>query len=375
MLIAMPFTMASSISLVVLRLQRRIRAFNILMAANLVIAAFFGVSSILMFNIAAAGVLIGFISGNAAAAIAGIWIIRADIASPMLRSELKKLLDVGFPLVLSGSAMWLIGFVNRPILVRHISADDIGLYAIATGAVGMFALLVAAFRNAWQPFAFSIMGHEEYPSIYAQALTLFTALGAIAAVGLALFAPQVLLLINLYTHKNWSGAAPAVGPLALGTILSAMYSVIQTGAFIARRTGVIVITVVIAALVNALLNLLLIPDWGMLGAALATALGHLTSLIIGYYFAQRLAPIPYHVGRLVITIAVATIAVAAGSGIQSGDVLHDLLLKLMILALYCGVLFVSRTVTGDDLLLFRNIRWAEHTSKPLLVNSQTNKKL
>jgi len=252
--------------------------------------------------------------------------------------------------------MWLIGYVNRPILVHRVSADDLGLYAIASGAIGMLALLFAAFRNAWQPFAFSIMGREGYRTIYGQALTLFTAVGAIAATFVGLFAPHALLIINIFTHKNWSGAAPSVGPLAMGAIFSAMYFVVQTGAYIARRTSVIAITMGIAAFVNLTLNFLLIPHLGIMGAALATALGHLTALISVYLIAQRLAPVPYHLRKLTTTIVAASIAIAAGSVVHAEAVFQDILLKLLILAIYCGILFASRTVTRDDLLLFWNIK-------------------
>jgi len=357
MLLGMPLTMASNMALVVLRLQRRVREFNMLMAANLAVAAIFGISSILLFKIGAAGVLVGFICGNAATAIAGIWSVRTEISAAPFGCEMKKLLDVGFPLAISGTAMWLVGSVNRPILVRHVPADDIGLYAIASGAIGMFGMLIAAFRNAWQPFAFSIMKQQDHPYIYARALTLFTALGTTAAAGMALFSPQVLLLINLYTHKNWSGAAPSVGPLAIGTVFSAMCIVVQTGVFIARRTRVIVIAVGIAALVNAILNFLMIPYWGIMGAAMATALGHLAALVSGYFFSQRFAPVPYPIGKLTTTLIAGAVAIAAGSMTSSGAVIRDTLVGLLILVIYCAVLFVSRTVTRDDLLILRNISW------------------
>lgn len=375
MLISMPFLMANSVSLLILRMQARIRIFNVLMAANLVLAAIFGVFSILGFNMGAAGVLIGFIAGNAATGILGVWLVRSEfILAAAPNGEMKKLLDLGAPLVLSGAAMWLIGYVNRPILVHRVSADDLGLFAIASGAVGMFGLLIGAFRNAWQPFAFSIMGREGYQSVYGQTLTLFTAAGATAAAGLALFAPQVLLLINLYTQKNWSGAAPSVGPLAMGTVFSAMYLVVQTGAFIARRTSVIAITVGIAALINLLLNFWLIPYWGIMGAAIATALGHLTALIAGYLFAQRLSPIPYHIGKLTITVAAASLAIAMGSTVDSGSRIGDVLLKLLILIAYCGVLFATRTINRRDLQLFRNINWFGHNSESPAIETGTGDK-
>jgi hypothetical protein len=62
--------------------------------------------------------------------------------------------------------------------VHKVPAEDIGLYAIASGAVGMMALLIGAFRNAWQPFAFSIMGYEGAQAVYGRTLTLFTVVAA-----------------------------------------------------------------------------------------------------------------------------------------------------------------------------------------------------
>ena len=357
MLCGMPFAMIHSISMVVLRLQKRVQAFNILMAANLLMAAVVGISSILKFKIGAAGVLVGFIAGCFATGTAAMWMIRGEAVSSPIGGQLKKLLNLGLPLVISGAAIWLIGYVNRPILIHRVSADDLGIYAIASGAVGTISVLIAAFRNAWRPFAFSIMGREGYQTVYGHALTLFTAVGATIAACAGLFAPHLLLIINLYTHKNWSGAAPAVGPLAMGTVFSAMYFVVQTGAYIVRRTSVIAITMGIAALVTLLLNFLLIPYLGIMGAAFATAFGHLTALISLYIVAQRLAPVPYHLGKLTITILAALIVIAAAPIVRGDTVIGDLLMKLLILAIFGGTLFASRTVTREDLLLFRNIPW------------------
>jgi O-antigen/teichoic acid export membrane protein len=357
MLCGMPFALIHSISMVVLRLQKRIRAFNVLMAANLVMAAVVGISSILRFKIGAAGVLVGFISAYVVTGIAAIWMIRREVVSSPVGGQLKELLNLGLPLVISGTAMWLIGYVNRPILVHRVSADDLGLYAIASGAGGMISMLIAAFQNAWQPFAFSIMGRKGYQTVYGQALTLFTAVGATIAACAGLFAPHLLLIINLYTHKNWSGAASAIGPLAMGTVFSAMYFVVQTGAYIVRRTSVIAITMGIAAFANLLLNFLLIPYLGIMGAAFATALGHLTALISVYIVAQRLAPVPYHLGKLTTTILAASIVIAVASIVHGDTVIGDLFMKLLILAIYCGALFAGRAVNREDLLLFRNIQW------------------
>jgi O-antigen/teichoic acid export membrane protein len=359
-LLGMPFAMVNSVNLVLLRLQRRIRAFNLIMIGNLAVAALFGIASIMLFKISAAGVLIGFIAGHAATGFAGTYINRREFTAMPAVGRLQDLFGIGLPLVVSGASLWLIGYVNRPILVHWVPADDVGLYAIASGGVGMMGLIIAAFRNAWQPFSFSIMGREGSEGVYGRALTLFTIFGATITVCGSLFAPEGLLLINAYTHKNWSGAAPSVGPLAMGTLFGAMYMVVQIGAYIARRTSVIALTMVGAAAINILLNIVLIPRFGILGAAFATAAGHLTALISLYAVAQRIAHIPYQPVKLFNTVVAASAAVILGSYMATDSVVRNLILKITLLISYGIVLLAARVLSPRDLRMLWNVK--EHMS-------------
>lgn len=355
LLCGMPFVMMNSIQLIVLRLERRIGAFVVLTTANLVTTAAFGMSSILFFGTGTSGVLLGIIFGNLATSAAGMWINRREICCKPLPGQMRKLMNIGLPLVISGTAVWLIGYVNRPILVHMVEADELGLYAIANGAAGMIALLIGAFRIAWPPFAFSIMGRKGSKDVYGHALTLFTVVGAIIAASASLFSSHALTFVNFYTRKDWSGAAPAIGPLAIGIVFSTMYFVVQTGAFIARRTSIIALTMGIAAAANIMLNFLLIPRFGILGAAMATALGYLAALIALYAVAQRLVPIPYSPGKLTAAIIGALIVMALSPHIHSQSIVKDLAVKVMILVFYCGALLAAGVVTRDDLSLFRDI--------------------
>lgn len=351
-LISMPFAIANGVQLVVLRLERRIYAFNLIMAGNLSVAAIVGIGSILLFKYQAAGVLIGFIAGHLVLSIVGCILNRQALAVNPIPERLRELLHIGLPLVPSGVALWFIGQINRPILVHYVSARELGLYAIASGGAGMMALLLSAFRNAWQPFAFSIIGREGSTNVYGRALTLFTIAGAAMAATGSLFAPEGLLIINAYTQKNWSGAASSVGPLAMGTLFGIMYYIVQTGAFIVRRTGVIAMTMGTAAASSVLFNFMLIPPLGILGAAFATALGQLTALTIMYIVSQRLAPIPYQPGKLMTTILASAAVILAGSYLQTHLLWRDLLLKLALLAAYFVTLLATRTLAGRDIAVF-----------------------
>jgi O-antigen/teichoic acid export membrane protein len=113
----------------------------------------------------------------------------------------------------------------------------------------------------------------------------------------------------------------------------------------------------IAASANILLNLLLIPRFGIIGAAIATCFGYFTALVILYGISQRLVPIPYQAGKLAIIICSILVVIILTPHIPPEPVGKDLLIRFAILALYGGLLLVTRAVTPDDLALFGNINW------------------
>ena len=353
-LVAMPFLLASRIQMALFRFERRVHIYNLIVTFNLLLSALVGIATILIFHIGVAGILIGFLIGHAGTVIIGILTSRSYLTElPMVRN-LPELLGFGLPLMFSGVAFWFIGYVNRPMLAHQVSADDLGLFAIASGGVNVMALLLGSFRNAWQPYAFSIMGDENAGRVYGRTLTLFTFLGATIAVCGTLFAPQALLFINLYTRKNWSGAASCVGPLAMGILLNAMYFVVQTGIYIARRTSVIAWTVGAAALSTLVFNSVLIPRFGIIGAAVATALGHLTALLLLYFLAQRIEPVPYQPGKLAFTLLLASIVMTLDFHFQTHKLASDLLIKIALLLSYGTLLLSVRIITLNDLRLIWN---------------------
>ncbi len=354
-LAAMPFALAHVIQTAILRLDRRIHTYNLISAGHLILSALVGILSILIFKIGVAGVLLGFILSNAATSVIGIFLNRRYLSLAPAFDRLKELLRFGLPLVASGTAYWFIGYVNRPMLAHRVSADDLGLFAIASGGVNVMAILIGAFRNAWQPFAFSIMDREDSGRVYGRTLTVFTFAATMIAVCGSLFAPEALILINAYTHKNWSGAAPSVGPLAMGILFNAMYFVVQTGIYIARRTSAIAWTMASAAVVAVLANIMLIPAYGILGAAIATALGHLTALVALYVIAQRIAPIPYQPVKITLTIFSAIIVVVLAGRLPVDSVVEGLLYKIALLILYIAALLAMRVITSRDLRMFWNV--------------------
>jgi O-antigen/teichoic acid export membrane protein len=169
--------------------------------------------------------------------------------------------------------------------------------------------LLTAFRLAWPAFAYSIDDDRQARRTYAFVLTYIVALTTWVATGLALLSPWI---VDWLAAPAFEESSRVVGPLAFSTVAFAGYIVVAIGVGRAKRTQFNWIVTGAAAAVNIALNLLLIPSYGMMGAAVATVAAYSTMFVGMVWWAQRIYPVPYQWRRIVTAAAVGLALVGVG---------------------------------------------------------------
>ena len=133
------------------------------------------------------------------------------------------------------------------------------------------------------------------------------------ALALTLFSPWI---VDILAAEKFAKASTVVGPLAFSTVSYGAYIVVAIGVGRSRRTQFNWIVTAAGAAVNFGLNILLIPSYGMMGAAIATVAAYTTMAVGMGWWAQRVYPVPYQ-WRRVATAALVGVALAA-----AGKLLH-----------------------------------------------------
>jgi O-antigen/teichoic acid export membrane protein len=254
----------------------------------------------------------------------------------------RPLVRAGLPFVPASLSFWALAYVDRLILPAYaVALDNRGLYAIANKLASMLAIIIVPFQNAWGPLALAMRDDPAAPRTYAKVLTYF----AVGALGLALmvglFAREVLLV---FTTPEYIGAAPYVGPLAYVAVANGAAVAISVGVYLARRTDLIGWTTLIGAAVNLLLNVLLIPRFGVWGAVWATALGYAAAPIALWIAAQRIHPLPFELPKIFVALAAQVALLLAGTLIQTGNLWLDAAAKLLLPLAYIGALVLLRVL-------------------------------
>jgi O-antigen/teichoic acid export membrane protein len=244
--------------------------------------------------------LLGIYSANLVAAIfiaiTAISILRAWISPAYFSwTRLKEMLAYGLPLVPAAIASWITISSDRFILQMFHDNSEVGLYAVAATIASGVALITGAFRMAWGPFAFSIFREKESFIVYSKVFSLYALIGCLLGTTVSLFAP---LLFRVLTSHEYFQSVSCIPFLAFSYILIGLTYIVGIGSGIVKRSKPIAIGIFIGATINIILNFILIPRYGKVGAAIATLLSYLCVFMYRYPISQYDYRIPYRIWHM-----------------------------------------------------------------------------
>ena len=285
------------------RVEQRSTAYVAATLTNVALTIAATVLLVVVFDRGPLGVLVGNLTGTLIVYAGLLAYNRRALGLQFDRTLYRAMNRFGLPLVPSALALWLTNFSDRFFLVKLADAHEVGLYSIGVRIASAIILLLTAFRMAWPAFAYSIEDDREARRTYSFVLTYVVYVCCWLALALGLLAPWILKLI---TTTPFYPAENVVAPLAFGVAAFGAYVVVQIGTGRARQTRSNWLVTGAAALVDVALNVLLIPPYGRMGAAVAMVSAYTLLFVAMAWRAQRVFPVPYQ-WRRVATLAAAAV--------------------------------------------------------------------
>ena len=291
------------------RAEERSTAFVLASLANIAVTVGATVLLVVAWEQGALGVIVGNFTGTLVVYLALLAVHREQLGLQFSRPLLREMNRFGIPLVPAALALIAVNFSDRFFLVHLASLDEVGLYEIGVRIASAMVLLLTAFRMAWPAFAYSIEDDAEAKRTYAFVLTYLVVVASWLALALGLLAPW---LVRLLTQPEFYEGERVVAPLAFGGMAYAAYIVMAVGVGRAKRTQFNWVITGFAAVVNVVLNLILIPPYGIMGAAVATVASYVVMFLGMTWYAQRVFPTPYQWRRVLTAVAAALALLLTG---------------------------------------------------------------
>ncbi|MCW2926653.1 MAG: polysaccharide biosynthesis protein, partial [Thermoleophilia bacterium] len=282
------------------------------------------------------------------------------------RSLVKPMLRFAIPTIPIAIAFQALTLIDRTMISRTVGLDDLGVYGVAARFAGVVLIVVTALQLSWQPFAYSIKDDDEARSSYAIVTSWFAAgMGWIVA-GMSLLADPVVRLMTPDTYLEATNLVPL---LALAAGIYGAYFLVGIGASRVKKTGWHAVVAFGAVVVSLAANLLLVPQFGARGAAVAAVLANLTLVSLMLVRSQRVFRVHYELLRLARPIALTLAAIAATYFLPTGTGLESWGSRLGLALAWPVALVASGFVTAPEreriARLVRGRRGASEPEVPL----------
>lgn len=233
------------------------------------------------------GVMLGLVLGNGTATLIGIFsIYREIIIMPNLK-YLRTLIIFSAPLVLSSVMVWLSLYIDRVMISRIIGIDFTGLYSAGVRFSNLGPLALGALAASITPLIYKNLDTDKLTENLKLIFCFFNLISFIILLTYLTFGK---VAFEYMTTNQFHSAQSVLLILVPGLLLN-KYIVFAPGIGIKKKTFMIFRINTIAAIINIILNLLLIDRFGINGAAYSTIASLFVAFALHLFFSEKLYPI------------------------------------------------------------------------------------
>ena len=301
----------------------------------------------------------GIVWGNLLTAImmflATPFLLLKDISWKVSIPKLKEMLFFGWPLMPGAIATWILASADRYFLEHFSTTTELGLYALGFKiAVILNIILLQPFRVAWPAIFYPKAKDGEDPEIFGRFFTYFLLIAA--GVGLCLIVAAGPL-IRLIGPKEYWEASKVVPVLVFSLILGngGLQSIINIGLFLKKKTQYAPIIVSVGAIFNIALNWLLVPLYGMMGAAVATLLCSLVTLVIAYKLSSHFYPIKLEMRRICHLCSILILILLAHCFLYIDSLLISACIKFILIIGFPTLLYFTTFFTKEETVAIKGM--------------------
>ncbi|MDI6766939.1 MAG: polysaccharide biosynthesis C-terminal domain-containing protein [Bacteroidota bacterium] len=352
-----------------LRMEHKAKLFATIKFLNIVINVGMNLILLLAFRMGVIGV---FISGLTASVFTVLMLLPTIFRYLTKEFNLplwKALMKFGLPYIPSGLAAMAIQVIDRPILRALTDDATVGIYQ-ANYRLGIFMMLIVSMYDyAWRPFYFSTAKEVNAKEIFARVLTYLVLFMSAIFLVLTFFIGDIAKISIFGRHiigpSYWSGL-DIVPIVLLGYVFLGIFTNLSAGIFIEKKTKYSPLVTGIGAAVNVAANFLLIPPFGMLGAAWATFLAYFIMALTMYFVVQRIYPVRYEFSRLFKVAGSAAVVILLYYFIPAEKLFNSMtivfLWKVFLIVFFLLLMYVMKFFKAGEISVIKKL-WNRREEK------------
>ncbi|OPY91663.1 MAG: Polysaccharide biosynthesis protein [Syntrophus sp. PtaU1.Bin208] len=293
------------------------------------------------------GILISTLTGNIVFAIGlNAWTLKT-VGWRFSKPYFKRLMYFGLPFIPGGLFLFVLNSADRFFLQKFIDSSSVGIYSLGykLGTVaGIFVL--GPFLRVWGPYMFEINRRQDGREAIGKYFLYLLIAYCMAALAVSFFSDKIIRVISAPGYWEAGRIVPYVLFAYLCWSAAAFF---DSGFYITEKTYYKPIIMGVAAAVIFGLYWYLIPIHGKMGGAYATAAGFFVFSMLTYAISQRIYPVVYSYGKIVLIIGYAGALFYLAVAFLSENTWLILGVKSMLLVAYPAALIALGIISREDI--------------------------
>lgn len=218
----------------------------------------------------------------------------------------------------------------------------VGIYSIATKIYGMIGPVVSSTMAVAIPRLAMLIGQKrylEYRSLLTELINTIIVVIFPVMTGLVLVSKDVVLLI---AGSNFLRSAVSLKILSIALLFGTINTIFVECVLIpAKRENKTLVSSIVAAIVNILLNFAMIPIFIEKGSAVTTVIAEFTSMLLNYYFSKDIIGNIYDKrffsNLLTVIIGCSTIIIVCG---LVNNIITNVILRLVSSVVLSSIIYI-----------------------------------
>ncbi|VVB82942.1 putative flippase AglR [uncultured archaeon] len=271
----------------------------------------------------------------------------------------KKLFSYSWPIMFLGLTMSLFSWIDSFLIGYFKTASDVGIYNVAFLLASFLLVVPALFLQIFLP----IITKEYANNNFGLIKDLSKQIGKwIFILNLPLLIIMILFpgaIINLLFGTNYIFAENSLRFLSIGVFV---YSILQISENLLSMIGKskrILFNLIVATIFNTILNFILIPNYGINGAAFSTMISYILWGILSLFTAKHftnILPLRWDMIKIILISLIPTIILLYFRSKISLTTWNIILLGIFFLVSYFGIMILTKCFDKNDLMIIQTIK-------------------
>ena len=286
-----------------------------------------------------------------------LFLIRQQIGISLPHfSKIKEYLSFGLPTIPGSMSAWLVSSSDRYVIAYFLGATSVGVYYAGYALGCILALAPMALGFVLTPTLSRLYDEgkiDEVKDHLSFSLKYFLALAIPFVFGATVLSRKILWVLS--TPEIAAEGYLIVPLVAFSTLLIGIEIIRAQSIRLVKKTRIIGWTWIVAGLVNLVLNIVLVPRFGIIAAAITTLVATVLALGITTFFSVKELRFSVEWGFILKSVIAAAVMYVLIWMLDPWRVLSIIAAVIVGIVIYGVVLLLLKGFGGEDIKFFKGL--------------------